>query len=1526
MVKKMVSVVLIIALALSISSVAFGAYGNGLTSPPSYTEYRAKAQALTLEVAKEGLVLLRNEGNILPLSQDGKGNSYVNVFGIKAYSSANMATIFNQFLSSTSVNDSTANRIVFNAALGTAYNSWSSTYSTYRAAMTYTGGTVAGSNADLALSSRSSNEWNLKKTMYAANGNVSSAPMTQAVLDQAKAFSDTALVVLQRNAGEGGDLMLGEQRFSENEIGMMDVVTNNFENVIVVFLTPNYMDGAVLDGGSYTFYRTGSGGTVHSRNRGVLSVTGAAGTYYDHPDGAHEYTVKPVKGVILSPVQDSTNLNVAMAETLRGTNNPSGRLNDTLAKDFFRDPVSRGVGEFELYDYNPNFTNNYSGLMAYQNGDKGPSSFYDQGYFYLVYGEGYYLGYRFYETFDPAGIMFPFGYGLSYTTFDWTVGSATKFYDEFGELNFRIPVTVKNTGAVAGKDVVELYYTQPYYANSVYEVEKSIVNLGAFQKTNVLQPGQSQTVNLEWSARSMASYSDVAENYLLESGTYYFEIAHSASDAREIYYEVGNRAGDYSSYRRTWTMSPQEFTATTNSVKYTSINIANLLELDCSGEFYACNQSFKDGVDKYLVDGAGTLHILADEVTGTKYKNLFTGDVYGDGTYEYDAKGIGELTNGYLHRVDSSNGSKLATPTVISYTNFPTAPSSANPPLIDYELRGIKNAYDFENISTKLLEKLETEGEMPRASVSYYKNGVQENFMLSDVYKYTFNEDSADYQNIASINAALGTSFTAYNDSVEQYIWDHYLDQFNIYELMTLFYTSGFTGVGYLQYGMMGSTNADGPESIGGTNLISRTTFKPTLLAASWNVDLAYRYGEAIAGESVSDTAGKAATTFWYAPGLDTHRGPLGGRNNQYYSEDPCLAGLVCSAQIQGCQSMGVVCVVKHYGLNDAEFNREGVLTFCSEQGIRQIGLKAWERCFKDGCGALMTSLGRVGIHQACQNYSLTEAILRGEWGFKGHSITDGYGVTKYMYPAVCLIRGDVGLLLMSTASNVSNLLDYNDLYLFYLQYPKAISNALRKYAQEYCRNKMESGTFWYYYSNYTYQNYLATANASNRWGYTDHGTPMWYKSKIAVGYEYYEGDYQYTGVTNSTARSGIIKKNFGLKYVLSDVGYKKGEKVSIPVSIADSESLSDFGFSVLFPTDKFALNGISFNGSILGDGVGSVSIGNEPASGKVGGYDYTLTKTARGVDVRFINTDGSNFEKVGGRLFNVEVTVTSADAGDYGISIMKLNGVPFLGTSKQVFTSDYRVGLTTDEFVLEQWEGDSYPSLGADDWDKVGGYVPSATNSITLVASHIKVQDYNAVSGISGPFSYGNASKLSYTISLGKENVGVNQFVVNAKFDAGKLANPKADVLIPGGQMLYDDFDPVTGEYTAWFMMLANGETFKADAQTPILKVTFDVVGGGADITGALTSVMVKEVVSGNEVQTIYCALNPAQAVTQYLTYDLNGDGEINMDDLSLIVYNYFMVDQNDPRWEEAKKTDTNNDGIIDLIDIMRIASYIKI
>ena len=323
---------------------------------------------------------------------------------------------------------------------------------------------------------------------------------TDAVKNSYADYSDAALVVITRIGGEGFDLprYQGDSEgavspdshyleLDQNEIDLLTAVTDGtFKRVVVVFNTPSSFEATFLKDSAYAAFADKIDAAVW------IGFTGSNGI-------------------------------TALGEILNGDVNPSGRLVDTWAADFTK---------------NPSFVNFGTGCLP-DTTDK-----YDGGMYYSVdYEEGIYVGYRYYETrgetdgedWYNANVVYPFGYGLSYTTFDWTVGDASASEIELGT-TITVPVTVKNTGSVAGKDVVQLYASAPYTLGGIEKAHKVLVG---FAKTKLLQPGESETVTVSFDPYSAASYdyrdanSNGFSGYELEAGEYTLYVSRNAHESEK---------------------------------------------------------------------------------------------------------------------------------------------------------------------------------------------------------------------------------------------------------------------------------------------------------------------------------------------------------------------------------------------------------------------------------------------------------------------------------------------------------------------------------------------------------------------------------------------------------------------------------------------------------------------------------------------------------------------------------------------------------------------------------------------------------------------------------------------------------------------------------------------------------------------------------------------------------------------------------------------------------------------------------
>lgn len=437
----------------------------------------ANAQEVNLKLAEEGFVLLKNENAALPMNKGAR----ISVFSKNSVNlsyggsgSGGFDTSNNKDLYE-SLNDA---GFVTNPTLKNFYESSQS-------------GPVRTAN-----SSDLDNGDNQKIAAAETPQN----KYTDAVKNSYADYSDAALVVITRIGGEGFDLprYQGDSEgavspdshyleLDQNEIDLLTAVTDGtFKRVVVVFNTPSSFEATFLKDSAYAAFADKIDAAVW------IGFTGSNGI-------------------------------TALGEILNGDVNPSGRLVDTWAADFTK---------------NSSFVNFGTGCLP-DTTDK-----YDGGMYYSVdYEEGIYVGYRYYETrgetdgedWYNANVVYPFGYGLSYTTFDWTVGDASASEIELGT-TITVPVTVKNTGSVAGKEVVQLYASAPYTLGGIEKAHKVLVG---FAKTKLLQPGESETVTVSFDPYSAASYdyrdanSNGFSGYELEAGEYTLYVSRNAHESEK---------------------------------------------------------------------------------------------------------------------------------------------------------------------------------------------------------------------------------------------------------------------------------------------------------------------------------------------------------------------------------------------------------------------------------------------------------------------------------------------------------------------------------------------------------------------------------------------------------------------------------------------------------------------------------------------------------------------------------------------------------------------------------------------------------------------------------------------------------------------------------------------------------------------------------------------------------------------------------------------------------------------------------
>ena len=437
----------------------------------------AGAEELAQQIAEEGIVLLQNDDQTLPLAD----NKNINVFGWASTAPCYGGT------GSGALNDSYHIVDLLEGLSNAGFNTNTELSDFYRA--------YAQSRPEIGMFAQ---DWTLPEPP--------AETYSDEMMENAREFSENAMIVLTRAGGEQTDLprtLTGVtynnnsedyEDFpegthylepSQSERNMIDLVCRNFDNVILVYNGANTMELQIAD----------------------------------------EY--EQIKSVLWVPGTGQNGFN-ALGEILSGEVNPSAKTADTFVRDLTATPNWNSFGDYE-YDNMDEFVISESdpyvpGALPH----------------FVNYTDGIYVGYKFYETAAEEGLIdyeelvqYPFGYGLSYTDFTQEMGEMVTGED--GTISF--DVTVTNTGDVAGKDVVEVYYNPPYTNGGI---EKASANLIAYDKTDMLEPGASQTLSISISAEDMASYDDEENGcYVLEEGEYVISInsdSHTVIDSQT--YEV----------------------------------------------------------------------------------------------------------------------------------------------------------------------------------------------------------------------------------------------------------------------------------------------------------------------------------------------------------------------------------------------------------------------------------------------------------------------------------------------------------------------------------------------------------------------------------------------------------------------------------------------------------------------------------------------------------------------------------------------------------------------------------------------------------------------------------------------------------------------------------------------------------------------------------------------------------------------------------------------------------------------------
>ena len=677
-------------------------------------------------------------------------------------------------------------------------------------------------------------------------------------------FADAAVVFIGRPGGEGGDLTRDMTGWDENaEPGQHQLELNKDERDMIALAQDNFET--------------------------VVIVVNASTTVElgDLQDDAG------IDAILLAGSPGATALN-ALGRILSGDVNPSGHTVDLWAEDFTADPTFANFGHF-LYD---NVSPSYP--VPVTESATSNANVTDEAPF-VNYAEGIYYGYRYYETaavegfidYDDA-VVYPFGYGLSYTDFAWRIAGT-----EAGAVDGTIAVTVDvtNTGDVAGRDVVQLYYSAPYTPGGI---EKSAVVLGGFAKTGVIEPGASESVTVEIAVEDMASYDYLGERaYVLEAGEYALSVR---TDSHTV------AAGT------------EPFTYTVDA------DVVYAGEDHRASDLDAVTNQFDDVSAQFTTEGeAGKIPVMS--------------------------------------RADFAG-------------TFPTAPEGELLTADEAVAAGFE-AWDHEGAAAAF------DGEMPATGAASELSLIDMRGLAKDDPK-----------------------------------WDELLDSLSVGDMSAMLLNGAYQTAAIGSIGKPQTLEPDGPAGFSSfiNSEINGTAYpSEVLIAQTWDVELGTAMGVMLGNEAIFKNING-----WYAPAVNLHRSPFGGRNFEYYSEDPVLSGALLTAVANGVGTKGVYTMIKHFAMNEQETNRvnNGIATWANEQTIREIYLKPFEIGVKNismdvkylsddqgtvsettiGAAGIMSSFNRIGATWAGGSVALMDTVLRGEWGFEGFAISD-FNLYPYMNP-----------------------------------------------------------------------------------------------------------------------------------------------------------------------------------------------------------------------------------------------------------------------------------------------------------------------------------------------------------------------------------------------------------------------------------------------------------------------------------------------------------------------------------------------
>lgn len=581
---------------------------------------------------------------------------------------------------------------------------------------------------------------------------------------------------------------------------------------------------------------------------------------------------------ILLIYQGGLEIGNAVAQMLSGENPPSGRLTTTWAVDYWDYPNSKIFG------------NNYT----------------EQN---VPYAEGIYMGYRYFDSFGKEP-LYPFGYGLTYSTF--SLSDIGMKVEEDGSVI--VQTTVRNDGSFRGKEVVQLYVSCP-----CGRLDKPYQQLCAFEKTQMLEPGESESLELRFSMVDVCSYDPVGQAYVLEQGDYLVRVGNSSRNTGVC--GVIRLAQEHV-VRKVRNVFPQcmEF---------------DELVSDPAG----WNAPWQTGPDENTpIYELGEQHLLTMDPP-----------VYSGTAANY--------LGGYVdeEQVNLTSGDRIPV----------EVPAGISLPMV---MRG-------EATMEQLVASMNIEELVHLVTGQLYKHPV-------------YRMDSYSPHVLGACGET--TNYFEQNHSSKQIPFSIFADGGSGLRLIRRFQTDENGDIIYVDP-VLNCENEeigikDYREGLQDYYQYSTATPIPVQMACTWNRALMEQLGDVIGAEME-----RFGVDLWLAPSINLHRNPLGGRNFEYYSEDPYLSAMIAVPLVGGVQRHeGRGATVKHFAANNQETARTRHVACITERTLREIYLKPFELMVKYGHPmSMMTSLNSLNGPHNANNKELTTYVLLDEWQYDGLVTTD---------------------------------------------------------------------------------------------------------------------------------------------------------------------------------------------------------------------------------------------------------------------------------------------------------------------------------------------------------------------------------------------------------------------------------------------------------------------------------------------------------------------------------------------------------